>query len=375
MSVNLDTRSVLITGGTGFIGRQLVAALLDRKATVYALVRKFPAHPGQKGQDESGHHQERAPFHLHPNPPPSRGRELDQRLSRTIPWPPAAVTVRLGDLGKADSLENVCAGVDTVFHLAGCSEEPEPGDKEDLHWRVTVEGTRRLLQEAARSGVKRFIYASSVKAMGEGGDSCLDETSPAVPLTSYGRAKLEAERLVLEAGMKHGMHMCNLRLPPVYGRDNRGNLWRMIVAIDRGRFPPLPEVGNRRSLVHVDDVVQALQLAADNPAAQGKTYIVTDGCAYSTHQIYAAICASLGRPVPRWTMPVALLRAVAKLGDAAGRALGKKLAFNSEILGKLIGSAWYSSRKIEQELGYRPIRLLEQGLREMVATYRQGAAS
>ncbi len=353
MSAGPDTKQVLITGATGFIGRQLVTALLNRKTTAYVLVRD---------------------------------------TARAGPWPQATMTVRRGDLGQADSLTDVCAGVDTVFHLASCGEEgseqhrrlapshPHPNPPtsrgrgfdqrspgEDLHWRVTVEGTRRLLQEAARSGVRRFIYVSSVKAMGEGGEFCLDESGPAEPVSPYGRAKLEAERLVLEAGLKHGMHVCNLRLPPVYGRDNRGNLWRMIAAIDRGRFPPLPEVGNRRSLVHVDDVVQALLLAADNPVARGKTYIVTDGRAYSTHQIYAAICAALGRTTPRWSVPVVLLRAAARLGDAVGRVRGKSFSFNSEILNKLIGSAQYGSRKIEQELGYRPTRSLEEGLREMVA--------
>jgi nucleoside-diphosphate-sugar epimerase len=147
----------------------------------------------------------------------------------------------------------------------------------------------------------------------------------------------------------------------------------MIAAIDRGRFPPLPEIGNKRSMVHVDDVIQALQLVAENPAANRKTYIVTDGRVYSTHQIYDAIRQALERPPPRWTIPVGLLQAVARMGDVLGRIRGRDFVFDSNVLHKLTGSAWYSCRKLESELGYRPTRFLEDGLREMVGEYKRSA--
>lgn len=324
---------MLVAGATGFIGRKLVDTLLSRKIPVYALARDL-----------------------------SKIRAL---------WPQGGVAGRGGDIAKVETLKDVCAGVSTVFYLASRADEAHSNEAEDPHWRVTVEGTRYLLEAAARSGVKKFIYVSSVKAMGEGGESCLDESSHAEPVTSYGRAKLEAERLVLEAGRQHGMHVCNLRLPLVYGRDNRGNIWRMIAAVDRGRFPPLPETGNRRSMVHVDDVIQALQLAMGNPDACGQTYIVTDGQTYSTHQIYLSIHEALGRAIPRWTIPVVALRAAARLGDVIGGIRGRSFGFDSTVLGKLTGSAWYSCRKIEAELGYRPTRTLTDGLREMVNQYKK----
>ena len=333
MSSGPDSGTVLVAGATGFIGRKLVDALHVRRRTIFALVRDI------------------------------------SKISSL--WPQGNVAGRSGDIAEAETLKDVCAGVHTVFHLASYAEEVQFDETEDPHWRVTVEGTRHFLEAAARSGVKRFIYVSSVKAMGEGGESCLDESSPAAPASSYGRAKLEAERLVLEAGKQHGMLVCNLRLPLVYGRDNRGSVWRMIAAIDRGRFPPLPETGNRRSMVHVDDVIQALLLAADNPAAHGHTYLVTDGQIYSTHQIYAGICKALGRPAPRWIFPIILLRAVARMGDVIGRIRGRNFIFDSDVLNKLTGSAWYSCQKIETELGYQPTRFLEDGLREMVDEYKK----
>lgn len=325
--------TVLIAGATGFIGRKLVDELRAQKTSICVLGRDF------------------------------------SKISSL--WPRGDVPGRSGDIARAETLKDVCAGVHTVFHLASYAEEVPHDESEDPHWRVTVEGTRHFLEAAARSGVKRFIYVSSVKAMGEGGESCLDESSLAAPVSPYGRAKLEAERLVLEAGKQHGMRVCNLRLPLVYGRDNRGNIWRMIAAIDRGRFPPLPETGNRRSMVHVDDVIQALQLAAENPAASGQTYIVTDGQVYSSHQIYVAIYKELGRPAPRWTIPIGPLRAMASMGDMIGKIRGRGFIFDSQVLEKLTGSACYSSEKIRTELGYQPTRFLEDGLREMVDEYKR----
>lgn len=326
---------VLVAGATGFIGRRLVGALIQRPdVTVRVLIR-------------------------------------DDRQAAQI-WPSAGITTRVGDLTKPASLGQSCQGVDTVFHLAGYAHASGVSESEalNLHHHVTVAGTRALLIAAAASGVKRFIFVSSVKAMGEGGDLCLDETSDTLAASTYGRAKRTAEDLVLQAGRELGMHVCILRLPLVYGHDNKGNLPRMIEAIDHGHFPPLRELGNKRSMVHVDDVVQALLLAAESPAASGQVYIVTDEQTYSTRTIYDFICGDLGCPVPDWTVPVTLLRLAARLGDLIGAARGRPLAFNSEALDKLIGSAWYSSAKIHRELGYRPTRTLKTALPEMVAAYR-----
>ncbi|MHB1141722.1 MAG: NAD-dependent epimerase/dehydratase family protein [Sulfuricaulis sp.] len=327
---------MLVAGATGFIGCKLVDALHARRRTVFALARDI-----------------------------SKIRSL---------WPQTDIAGRGGDIANAETLKDVCAGVHTVFHLAShYAEKAQFDETKNLHWQVTVEGTRHLLEAAARSGVKRFIYVSSVKAMGEGGEFCLDESSLTEPVSPYGRAKLKAEELVLEAGRKHNMHVCNLRLPLVYGRDNRGSVWRMIAAIDSGWFPPLPETSNRRSMVHVDDVIQALLLAADNLAAHGHTYIVTDGQTYSTRQIYEWICTALHRHAPRWAVPLPLLRFVAHVGDRIGSLSGRRFVLDTDALEKLVGSAWYSSEKISRELGYRPVHTLKDALAGMVAEFRNNS--
>ncbi|MDP3031867.1 MAG: NAD-dependent epimerase/dehydratase family protein, partial [Rhodocyclaceae bacterium] len=197
--------------------------------------------------------------------------------------------------------------------------------------------------------------------------------------------------LVLEAGARYGMHVVNLRLAMVYGRGGRGNLERMARGIRAGWFPPLPETGNRRSLVHVDDVVSVMRLVAEAPAANGRTYIVADPRAYSGREIYDAIRAASAAsaasaagavphaghsipaaghfvsPVPkrgfpsvtptfRWSVPAGVLRAAGRLNGRLG-----------EIVGRLIGSACYSPARIERELGWRAKVGLEAGLREMLS--------
>ena len=344
MSTVLTGTTVLITGATGFIGRHLVNKLRDEHVEIRALVRDI------------------------------------SKIG--LLWPNNAITGIACDLSQAENLGDACDGVDTIFHLASHGDTPdatkalrEPKDvaldRQDLHYKTTVEGTRILLDAAVRADAKRLIFFSSVKVLGEGGAACLDENSVAQPLTRYGKAKLAAEKLVLDAGKRHPLHVCVLRLPLVYGADNNGNIPRMIAAIDRGRFPPLPEVGNKRSMVHVADVVRAALLAAEKPEANGQVYVVTDGQAYSTRQLYTMICQALGRPVPAWSIPSSVLGTMAKVGDLIGRLTGRPFLFDSDTLQKLSGSAWYSSEKISRQLGYRPTHTLNDGVAEMVEEYRK----
>jgi nucleoside-diphosphate-sugar epimerase len=301
-------------------------------------------------------------------------------------WPERAVVGVACDLSQSAIPSDACDGIETIFHLASAGDASENAENSSrsakasperrrtptvAHHKTTVDGTKHLLDAAAGAGVKRFIFLSSVKAMGEGIAACLDESSDAHPVTPYGKAKLEAEKLVLDAGKRHGLHVCVLRLPLVYGLDNDGTIPRMIAAIDRGRFPSLPEVGNKRSMVHVTDVVQAALLVAKKPAASGRIYLVTDGQTYSTRQLYEVISHALDRPIPTWHIPTSVLRALGRTGDLIGRLRGRTFMFNSTVLQKLLGSAWYSSRKIEEELGFRPTRYLRDGVEEMVTEYRE----
>ena len=263
------------------------------------------------------------------------------------------------------------AGVDCVFHLAGKAHAlSELADQGDEFERLNVEGTRRLIEAAALSDVERLVFFSSVKAMGEGTTRETDESEPPRPQTAYGRSKLAAEGLLLDFSGRRGRHGCVLRLPLVYGVGNKGNLYRMIAAIDRGRFPPLPPTGNRRSMVHVDNVVDAAMLASVRPEASGETFIVTDGRDYSTRELYEAICEGLGRAVPPWNIPLFVLKAAGRVGDVVGRLRGRRFILDSDAVQKLLESASYSTARIARVLGYRPAHTFPEALPAFLDWYR-----
>lgn len=316
---------MLVTGGSGFIGRHLVAALQARGAQVRVLVHAQSLVGG------------------------------------------AAVEYCRGDVTAPDSLAVACQAQDCVFHAAGLAHVRQGAGLAEQHRQVNQLGTGYLLAAAVAAGVRRFVFFSSIKAMADSGQNCLDETCQRLPDDAYGQAKRAAEEQVLAVGRTDGLHAVNLRPALVYGPGGRGNLERMIALIRRGLFPPLPEVGNRRSLVHVEDVVQAALLAGSQPVAAGQTYIVTDGQTYSGRDIEVAIRQALGQSLPRWAMPARLLRLGARLGDGLGKLRGECMPFDSETLDKLLGWACYRSDKLQQELGYRPRWTLPDALPAMLA--------
>jgi nucleoside-diphosphate-sugar epimerase len=119
--------------------------------------------------------------------------------------------------------------------------------------------------------------------------------------------------------------------------------------------------------VHVDDVVAAMRRVAEAPAANGRTYIVADARGYSGREIYDAIrSAVLPAPTLHWSVPAGLLRAGARVGDGVGALLGRPMPLNSEVVERLLGSAWYSPARIERELGWRARVGLVEGVREML---------
>lgn len=312
----------LVTGGRGFIGARLVAALAADGAPLRVLTRGEPA-----GSDE----------------------------------------VR-GDLADPASLARACTGIDTVFHCAGHAHAfGALGEAEAArHRQVNFEGTRALAEAAGRAGVRRFVFLSSVKAMGEPLEACVDEDWAPPPVTAYGQAKRAAEAALQEAAARHGMHAVSLRLAMVYGAGGRGNLERMAALVRRGLFPPLPETGNRRSLVHVSDVVAAIRRVAVDPRAAGRSYIVAHPETHSGRQLFDALRAAQGMASVAWGVPRGLLTAAARLGDGVEALLSRRVPLDSEALGRLLGSACYSPARIERELGWRARVGLDEGLREML---------
>jgi UDP-glucose 4-epimerase len=272
------------------------------------------------------------------------------------------------DIGKDPIVGLTDIRPKAVFHLAGrVHRVDEGGDAEAEHIRVTVDGTTYLLQAAADAGVEAFVFFSTVAVMPEGLASELDENTVPAPTTPYGRAKLRAEELVLAMNGKSGMRTVCLRLPMVYGPGHKGHLPRMIASIDRGVFPPLPQYPGKRSLVHVDDAVDAAILVAQRPEAGGKVYIVSEPRPYSSREIYEIVLQALGRKAPAWHVPRSVLASSALLGDLGERIVRRRLPFDSAALSKLSVPAIYSGRKIERELGFRTKKTFATAAREVVA--------
>jgi nucleoside-diphosphate-sugar epimerase len=310
--------SVLVTGATGFIGRRLLRTG-DR-----ALVRR----------------------------------------------PTGLADEVVGDLLAAESLLRACEGVETVFHCAGHAGALGPSS-DATQWLINFEGTRNLLHAAGQAGVRKFVFLSSVKAMADPGEVCADEDWPGEPPTAYGRAKRAAEDAVLDAGERYGMHVVILRLVMVYGRGGRGNLERLARALRAGWFPRLPETGNRRSIVHVQDVVEVMRIVVDRPEAKGRTYIVSDPRPYSGRELCDAILAVPPEKKRTWSVPPWILREAGRMGDAIARIVRRPLPIGSEVVNRLLHSAWYSPARIQRDLGWRARIGLMEGVREMFGEIRR----
>ncbi|NCC29033.1 MAG: NAD-dependent epimerase/dehydratase family protein, partial [Gammaproteobacteria bacterium] len=179
------------------------------------------------------------------------------------------------------------------------------------------------------------------------------------PDSLYGRAKLAAERSVLELGRATARHTVVLRLPMVYGLGGSGNIARMVKAVAARRFPPWPRIENHRAAIHVEDAVAAAILVAGRPETAGEVYLVTDGRDYSTRWLYEQSLIALGRPLPRWTVPLPVLRLAAGIGTLGERLSRRRMPLTLDGLGKLTGDAWFSSAKLEQALGFRARHTLE----------------
>jgi len=262
--------------------------------------------------------------------------------------------------------EGLTDGVDVIFHLAGKAHAiASDWEDEEEYLPVNTASTRKLLLAAQKSSVPRFVYFSTVKVIGDSHQKgSIDENDTTFPEGSYGVSKYMAEQLVLNGGFVSEPVV--IRPTMVYGDSVKGNLPNMIMAIANHRFPPIPEFANRRSMVHVDDIIRAALLVAEHPKAVGRAYIVSDGAAYSTQQIYQWICEALGRKPPRWVVPLSVLRLFAKLGDGMRMLAGRRILYDSDVLEKLSGSAWYCSDRISRELGFQPERNLHDALPEMI---------
>lgn len=282
----------------------------------------------------------------------------------------------LRDLQYETDFDEAVQGVDYVIHCAGFSHAFDEADAEvaERHYALNCRATLALAECAARAGVKRFVFCSTVKAGGEPGSGCIDEEFDAPPEGVYGWAKREAELGLLALSQRTGMEVVILRLALIFGPGSRGNVERMFRLVQRGLFPPLPETGNRRSMVYIEDAVDALLLACAHPAAAGRIYIVAHPAACSGRQLFAAMREVCAKPAVRWSVPAWSLRLLGKVGDAFSRLFGRRIPLDSQVVSRLLDSACYRSDRLRTELGWAARYDLRSGLAALMTHPAKGAA-
>jgi nucleoside-diphosphate-sugar epimerase len=274
---------------------------------------------------------------------------------------PGVEQVAVGELAPDTFWEQALHGMDTVIHLAARVHlmNDTVADPLAVFRLVNVEGTRQLALEAAKAGVKRLVFVSSVKVHGEEAPTPYDENSSCNPQDPYGVSKMEAEQALRRIEAETGLEVVIVRPPLVYGPGVKANFLRMVQVIARGLPLPLASIANRRSLLYVGNLANALATCVIHPKAAGQTYLVSDGKAVSTPELIRSVAAVMGVPARLFPMPVAVMQ-------LAGILTGKKTAVQ-----RLAGSLAVDSSKIRQELGWVPPFTMEEGLKETAEWFKK----
>lgn len=280
--------------------------------------------------------------------------------ARSAAAPGATITIAVGDIGPATDWSAALAGIECVVHLAGRAHVASEGSAALAAARlVNVDGTRRLAEAAAANGVRRLVFLSSVKVNGEAtGATPYGESDPPRPEDAYGITKWEAEQALRQVAASSRMEIVVLRAPLVYGAGVKGNFLRLADLVARGVPLPLASVCNRRSLLYVGNLVDAIASCLASSRAGGKTYFVSDNEDVSTPTLVHALGGALGTPARLIACPVALL-------ELAAAAIGRRAD-----LRKLIGSLQIDTSWIRTDLGWRPPYSFLGGLQETARWYR-----
>jgi nucleoside-diphosphate-sugar epimerase len=308
---------ILVTGATGFVGRALVLRLLAEGCAVRAAVRR-----------------------------------------PDFPLPAGVEAVSVPDIGPATDWSAALRHVDAIVHLAARAHVLGAFSREafEAYREMNTLATLRLAEIAAASGVLRFVFMSSARVHG----ACttgtpFTETSPLAADDPYGRSKAEAELGLVERARGTALETVILRPPLVYGVGARGNFARLLELVARGVPLPLGAVHNRRSLIGLDNLVDAIVRCLDHPAAAGESFLVSDGEDLSTTELVRRIAVALGRPARLFAVPSSMLR------------LGGALMGRGEDVARLLDDFVVDASRIAQILGWTPPVPLDLGLARAVA--------
>lgn len=303
---------ILVTGASGFVGRELCHHLPAHGHVVVPVVR--------------------SPFGL-----------IDE--------------VVIGNIGPSTEWTNLLTDCDAVVHLAARVHvmDDDAENPMTLYRAINTDATLNIARQAAKAGVKRFVFISTVKVNGEGRDTAYRETDAAAPEDPYAVSKWEAEQGLQRIARETGLEVVILRPPLVYGPGVKANFLQLARAVNRGWPLPLGAINNRRSLLYLGNFVDAIRLCAEHPDAAGKTFLLDDGKPVSTPELIRALARATNR-APR------MLKVSEGLLMLAGRVLGKRAA-----IARLTGSLYVDSSAIRSQLDWAPPYSMEAGLTATLA--------
>ncbi|MBN1207124.1 MAG: NAD-dependent epimerase/dehydratase family protein [Myxococcaceae bacterium] len=315
-----------VTGGSGFVGRALIAALRERGHTVRALGR-------------------------------SEAALNEVRLAGAEPWQ--------GDLSDVEALKRGMEGCEVVFHSAAFVKR---WGRRASYFEANVRGTEHVLEAARAAGVKRLVHVSTEAVLLDGAPIVsVDETRPlpTAPIGQYAATKNAAERLVLSV---NSPELTTVAVRPrfIWGKGDTSLLPLIIESVKAGRFRWVDGGHYKTSTCHIDNCVEGILLAAEKGKG-GEAYFLTDGEPVDMRDFITAMLKTQGVEVGNKEIPGGLAMAMAFVSEALWNFLslpGEPPITRQELL--LAGrEVTVSDAKARRELGYQGLMTREAGLREM----------
>lgn len=319
---------ILVTGATGFIGRHLVVALLKRGYSVYCLVRD----------------------------------QKKEEILRKI-----GAEVLKGDIIDKKSLEKILDyELDAVFHLAGILGTTNI--KNDIYWKVNVEGTRNLLTILSKKKL-RIIHISSTLVLGDIGKYPANEDKIPHPSDMYERTKYEGEKIA-NGFCQVGMPVTIIRPEFVYGPHDMHLLAFFKVIRDKRFF----FIGNGKNYIqptYIDDLIDGLLLCLNNNESIGRTYILAGEKPVTIREFISEIAFCFNVPIPKINIPPGF----AKLLGLSLEILAKIFQFNNPLpksrIKFFIQNHFFDISKAKRELGYNPKVNITNGIASTVSWYKE----
>ncbi|MCX6924751.1 MAG: NAD-dependent epimerase/dehydratase family protein [Verrucomicrobia bacterium] len=331
VGISMERKLALITGATGFVGRHLCPKL---EKAGYAL---------------------RAVY-IEPEPPKG--------------WPENMEWIKLDHIGPDTNWNPALrGGVTHVVHLAAIAHRIAPKDQvaDASYDEVNHLGTAELARAAALTpSVRRFFFMSSIGAVTSLSDQVVNEQTPCHPDTAYGRSKLAAENAIQEILRKGQVGWCIFRPPLLYGPANPGNMERLLKLLKLPLPLPLGSIRNRRAFLYVGNLVDAICVALEHPAAARQVFCISDGEELSTTDLLRRLSRVSRRSVRLFPFPMSGLRVLGTLGEWLRTITGRSMGLDRQVVEKLCGSLSVDSSFFRQTCGWTPPFTVEEGLMRTV---------